>query len=206
LRGQKCFQDIKWLDYCFCKNKPKPLLSNNMESAVKKHRTVDNIAISYTGIFDTEILSVLAKEIEGTLSQDDKVNKKVFKIFIELAQNISFYSLEREVNSEGSDMGVGTMIIRNFDTYFEFSTGNKTTMENIIPVMEKCDNINSMSREKLREYRRLQRNMPAGEKGGGNIGLIQVALTASNPIQYSLVKCEDGSYFYIVSVRIDKDK
>jgi len=177
-----------------------------MESAVKKHRTVDNIAISYTGIFDTEILSVLAKEIEGTLSQDDKVNKKVFKIFIELAQNISFYSLEREVNSEGSDMGVGTMIIRNFDTYFEFSTGNKTTMENIIPVMEKCDNINSMSREKLREYRRLQRNMPAGEKGGGNIGLIQVALTASNPIQYSLVKCEDGSYFYIVSVRIDKEK
>jgi len=48
--------------------------------------------------------------------------------------------------------------------------------------------------------------MSAAEKGGGNIGLIQVALTASNPIQYSLVKCEDGSYFYIVSVRIDKDK
>ena len=52
-----------------------------MESAeVKKHRTTDNIAISYTGIFDTEILSVLAKEIEGTLSPDDKINKKVFKI------------------------------------------------------------------------------------------------------------------------------
>jgi hypothetical protein len=32
-----------------------------MESAVtEKHRMVDNIAISYTGIFDTEILSVLA--------------------------------------------------------------------------------------------------------------------------------------------------
>ncbi len=171
-----------------------------------KHRTVDNVAISYTGIFDTEILSVLAKEIEGALSSDDKINKKVFKIFIELAQNISFYSLERELNGEGSDMGVGTMIIRNFDKYFEFSTGNKTTMENIIPVMEKCDNINSMTREKLREYRRLQRNMPAGAKGGGNIGLIQVALTAGNPIEYSLIKCEDGSYFYIVSVRINKEE
>ncbi|MBR4265989.1 MAG: SiaB family protein kinase [Bacteroidales bacterium] len=177
-----------------------------MESAKEtKHRTTDNIAISYTGVFDNEILSVLAKEIEGTLSSDDKVNKKVFKIFIELAQNISLYSLERDVTSGGDGMGVGTMIIRNFDTYYEFSTGNKTTKENIIPVMEKCDNINSMSREKLREYRRLQRNMPAGQKGGGNIGLIQVALTASNPIEYALVKCEDGNYFYIVSVRINKD-
>lgn len=176
-----------------------------MESESKlTHRTVDNVAISYTGIFDTEILSVLAKEIEGALSADDKINKKVFKIFIELAQNISFYSLEREVNGDGTDMGVGTMIIRNFDKYFEFSTGNKTTLENIIPVMEKCDNINSMTREKLREYRRLQRNMPAGAKGGGNIGLIQVALTANNPIEYSLIKCDDGSYFYIVSVRINK--
>lgn len=177
-----------------------------MESALKdKSRMVDNIAISYTGIFDTEILSVLAKEIEGTLSPDDRVNKKVFKIFIELAQNIAFYSLERETNSEGVDTGVGTMIIRNYGDHYVFSTGNKTTMENIIPVMEKCDNINSMSREKLREYRRLQRNMPAGEKGGGNIGLIQVALTASNPLEYSLIKCPDGAYFYIVSVRIDKD-
>ncbi|MBO4772903.1 MAG: SiaB family protein kinase [Bacteroidales bacterium] len=178
-----------------------------MESAITtKRRTVDNIAISYTGIFDTEILSVLAKEIEGTLSPDDKVNKKVFKIFIELAQNIAFYSLEREANAEGTDTGVGTMVIRNYDDHYVFSTGNKTTMENIIPVMEKCDNINSMSRDKLREYRRLQRNMPAGEKGGGNIGLIQVALTASNPLEYSLIKCPDGTYFYIVSVRIDKDK
>jgi len=177
-----------------------------MESAeVKKHRTTDNIAISYTGIFDTEILSVLAKEIEGTLSPDDKINKKVFKIFIELAQNISMYSLEREPNSEGSDMGVGTMIIRDFDGYYEFSAGNRTTKDSIIPVMEKCDNINSMTRDKLREYRRLQRNMPAGKKGGGNIGLIQVALTASNPIEYALVKCEDGEYFYIVSVKINKE-
>lgn len=177
-----------------------------MESAENtKRRMTDNVAISYTGVFDTEILSVLAKEIEETLSSDDKINKKVFKIFIELAQNISLYSLERERNSEGTDMGVGTMIIRNFDTYYEFSTGNKTTKENIIPVMEKCDNINSMTREKLREYRRLQRNMPAGAKGGGNIGLIQVALTASNPIEYALVKCDDGNYFYIVSVRINKE-
>ena len=177
-----------------------------MESAVtSKRRAVDNIAISYTGIFDTEILSVLAKEIEGTLSPDDKVNKKVFKIFIELAQNIAFYSLEREANADGGDTGVGTMVIKNFDDHYVFSTGNKTTMENIIPVMEKCDNINSMSREKLREYRRLQRNMPAGEKGGGNIGLIQVALTASNPLEYSLIKCPDGTYFYIISVRIDME-
>ncbi len=176
------------------------------ENTNNEKSMLDNISISYTGMFDTEVLSVLAKDIEGTLSSDEKVNKKVFKIFIELAQNISLYSLERAKSATGEDMGIGTMIIREFDDCFEFSTGNKTTMENIIPVMEKCDNINSMSREKLREYRRLQRNMPAGEKGGGNIGLIQVALTADNPIEYGLIKCSEDEYFYIVNVRINKEQ
>ncbi|MCQ2975307.1 MAG: SiaB family protein kinase [Bacteroidales bacterium] len=178
-----------------------------MESVItNQRRATDHVAISYTGMFDSEILSVLAQGIEGTLSKDDKVNKKVFKIFIELAQNISQYSIEREINASGEDMGVGTMLIREFEDYFEFSTGNKTTMDLIIPVIEKCDNINSMTREKLREYRRLQRNMPASNKGGGNIGLIQVALTAGNPIEYGVVKCEDNNYFYIVSVKINKEK
>lgn len=164
-----------------------------------------NITISYTGMFDTEILSILAKDIENTLSNDEKINKKVFKIFIELAQNISLYSLERGVSNTGENSGIGTMIIREFDDRFEFSTGNKTTLESIIPVIEKCDNINSMNREKLREYRRLQRNMPPSHKGGGNIGLIQVALTADNPIEYGLVKCSEDEYFYIVNVKINKE-
>lgn len=177
-----------------------------MESVnIRKRRATDNVCISYTGLFDSEILTVLAQGIEGTLSDNDKVNKKVFKIFLELAQNISQYSYEREINSSGESMGVGTMLIREFDDYYQFSTGNKTTMESIVPVLEKCDNINSMTRDKLREYRRLQRNMPASAKGGGNIGLIQVALTADNPIEYGLVKCEDNNYFYIVSVKINKN-
>lgn len=165
----------------------------------------DNISISYTGLFDTEVLSVLAKDIENTLSPDEKINKKVFKIFLELAQNVALYSLEKEISASGEETGVGMMVIQEFDKYFRFSAGNKTSLEDIYHVMEKCDNINSMTRDKLREYRRLQRNMPAGEKGGGNIGLIQVALTADNPIEYGLVKCSDKEFFYIVSVKINKE-
>ena len=73
-----------------------------MESVTtNKRRATDNVCISYTGLFDSEILTILAQGIEGTLTSNDKVTKKVFKIFLELAQNISQYSLEREPNSSG---------------------------------------------------------------------------------------------------------
>lgn len=163
-----------------------------------------SIGISYTGPFDSQILSVLAKNIEYSLSLDPKLNKKIFKIFIELAQNIAFYSSEKVKSTEGEEMGYGTLTIQEFHNHFIFATGNKTTEENIKPVIEKCDTINSLGRKELREYKRQQRNLPPSERGGGNIGLIQVALTADNPIDYRVVPLNNNQLFYIVSVKIDK--
>jgi len=155
----------------------------------------EHINISYTGPFDSNVLSVLAKNIEFSLSLDPKLNKKVFKIFIELAQNIAFYSAERAISTEGENMGVGIFIIKEFDDNYIFSTGNLATKRDIQPVMEKCNAINSMDREALREYKRQQRNLPPSEK---------VALTADNPLEYGVVKITEEHYFYIISVKINK--
>ena len=78
----------------------------------------ENVQISYTGVFDSQILSVIAKNIEFSLSENPVVNKKMFKIFIELAQNISFYSLEQTVNCDGGSSGYGTLTIQEFNDYF----------------------------------------------------------------------------------------
>jgi len=58
--------------------------------------TRKDVRISYTGPFDSQVLSVIAKNIEASLSANPIINKKIFKIFIELAQNISYYSAEQK--------------------------------------------------------------------------------------------------------------
>ncbi len=165
---------------------------------------INSVSMSYTGPFDGQVLSVLAKNIEYSLSDRPTVNKKVFKIFLELAQNISYYSAEQERNRRGEEAGVGILTIQEFDDHFIFSTGNLVTNSQAEKISGKCEKINSLGREELREYKRVMRKLPAGAKGGGNIGLIQVVLTAGTPIEYALNRLDDDKFFYIVAIKILK--
>lgn len=170
-------------------------------SEMKAH----NINMSYTGAFDSEILSVIAKNVENTLSNDPKLNKKLFKIFIEFAQNIALYSTERvSENNDEHYSGYGSIFIREFEDKFILATGNRAGNDDIIPVIEKCKKINGLSRDGLRQYKRNQRRLPPSKKGGGNIGLIQVALMADNPIDYKTIQLSEGEVFYIQSITINK--
>jgi len=166
--------------------------------------SVDATIISYNGPFDAQVLSVIAENIEYSLSNNPRVSKKIFKIFIELAQNISYYSSEKQKSESGNDFGVGILILREFEDYYSFSTGNIIDKKQVLPVIQKCETINMLDREKLRQYKRKLRNMPSGVPGGGNIGLVQVALTADFPIEYSVISLDDEKSFYIVSVKVNK--
>jgi hypothetical protein len=165
---------------------------------------IDTTIISYNGPFDAQVLSVIAENIEYSLSNNPRVSKKIFKIFIELAQNISYYSAEKQKTDSGNDFGVGILILREFENYYSFSTGNIIDKKQVLPVIQKCETINMLDREKLRQYKRKLRNMPSGVPGGGNIGLVQVALTADYPIEYSIITLDDEKSFYIVNVKVNK--
>lgn len=167
--------------------------------------TGENVSISYTGPFDGQVLSVIAKNIEYSLSVNPQVNKKMFKIFLELAQNIAYYSEEKNINNRGESAGIGTLAIQEFNQYFVFATGNMVQLDVAKHVIDKCDKINSLERKELREFKRQQRKLPPGEKGGGNIGLIQVALTAENRLNYKVIPVDDNKYFFIIGVRINKN-
>ncbi len=164
-----------------------------------------NINVSYTGAFDSEILAVIAKNVEKAFSKDPKLNKKLFKIFIEFAQNIALYSAERiSEDNDGHYSGFGSIMIREFEDSYMLATGNKAGTNDLKPAVAKCEKINNLSRDELRKYKRTQRRLPPGKKGGGNIGLIQVALMAGNPIEYKTIKLDNDTWFYIQSVLINK--
>ena len=166
---------------------------------------IDSTIISYNGPFDAQVLSIIAENIEYSLSNNPRVSKKLFKVFIELAQNISYYSSEKQQNDEGKLFGVGILMLREFDDHYSFSTGNMILKEEILPVVQKCETINILDRQKLRQYKRKLRSMPSGTRGGGNIGLVQVALTVDHPLEFSVLPVNNDNSFFIVNVRVNKN-
>lgn len=166
----------------------------------------EDIHLSYKGPIDEKMLSVIGSYIDVLFSHDPAAGRKVFKIFIELAQNVSFYSAEYNIlkPEKKQEIGIGTIIIASDNEHYIFVTGNKVKNEDIIPVIEKCEIINSLDRDALREYKRQQRRLPAESKGGGNIGLIQVALTSANPLDFEVTPIDDEYSFFSIAAKVKR--
>jgi len=165
----------------------------------------DNIQMCYSGPFDSLILSVLANNIENNTNANQIVVKKLYKIFIELTQNVALYSYERiKYETNNTSVGFGSVMVRESDDYLVIIVGNITSKQDIEPIIERCNTINSLTHEDLREYKRKQRKAPNNKLGSGNIGLIQVALIAENALDFKTVNLNEDEYFYLVSVKINK--
>lgn len=163
------------------------------------------VQVSYKGPFDKYILSVIGNYINVIIGRNPKISKKIFSIFIELAQNIAYYSAERSSLNE-DDSGIGSIVIAEYDDHYKFLTGNVVMNKDIVPIIEKCEIINSLDREELRKYKREQRNLPQGSKGSAHIGLIQVALTSCNPLDFEVTPINDEFSFFAITVKVDKYK
>jgi hypothetical protein len=163
----------------------------------------NHVIIAYQGIFDNSVLTILAQNIENNVDTDERLKKKLFKIFLEMAQNVSLYSEERKMVGT-SDMGEGIFIIKEYDDHFTIATGNLSPTAYAEMVIEHIDKINAMNREQLREYKRERRALPHGAKGGANIGLIQIALTSENKINCRIGENHGQNVFLALATRINK--
>lgn len=165
----------------------------------------DYKSISYSGAFDGAVLSAFAKKVENNLSEDPRLSKKILKIFIELAQNIALYSSDKIITTDKSNFnGFGIFIIREYLDKFQLISGNMAFKEDAEIATKKCDKINQLSREQLREFKRELRKKPLSKRGGGNIGLVQIVLTANNYIKNKTITVDDQHSFLIFSVDISK--
>lgn len=164
-----------------------------------------DIHISYRGPIDERILQAMGYYIEGIFSKHPKAGKKIYKVFIELAQNISYYSAEKSIfTKEAKELGSGLVLVGESKDSYTFVTGNLVKNDDIYAIIDKSEIINSLDREGLREYKRRQRTLPHGKRGGANIGLIQVALTTAQPLDIEITPIDDDHSFFSIAVKIDK--
>ncbi len=165
----------------------------------------EKMKISYKGPVDERILTVFGDYISSIDESYRNQGKKLFKIFFELAENLSSYSSEKVwLDSKNKSVGVGALILKENDSDFMLIAGNPVFDENIIPVIEKCEYINSLDRESLRKYKREERRRTPSARGNAHIGLIQIALTSANPLDIEITQVAENISYLSIAVKIDK--
>ena len=72
-------------------------------------------------------------------------------------------------------------------------------------VTSKIDYINSLNRDELKAYyKEILNNGELSEKGGGGLGLIDIAKKSRNKLQYSFREIDEDYSFFTLTVKILK--
>jgi len=160
--------------------------------------------LSYKGPFYIELISVFGTNIRSLNDNYINARKKLFKIFIELSQNVSNYSEDFHMVNNIQRIGVGELNVNETTDKYYFSTKNQVKKTDAEILAERCKLINSSEYNKLRDLKREQRLNSPGEKFGARIGLIQAVMLSKNTLEFEVENINDNFSFFTLTVKIDK--
>ena len=165
----------------------------------------EEVIISYRGPLNDVLLSEFGHAIRTNSSIPPKVAKKIFTVFMELAQNVLYYS--QEINHFGERDPIGALIVLKLDGFYQILTNNLIQSKTINSLENKCLMVNTLDRPALRDYKRELRNAPKEiESKGAGIGMVQAALVSQNPLEFDFKELDEGFAYYTIMAKIKVPK
>ncbi len=122
---------------------------------------------------------------------------------MELALNIAYYSDERPEQECDCDGGIGNIQIYRENGGFCVYSVNKIENGKLDEILDKCKKINSLDRKGLREFKIDMSMQPRSRNGGANIGLIQIALAAENPLRFETIPFNEEFTYLALTIRVN---
>jgi hypothetical protein len=167
-----------------------------------------DVLMAFKGSISSELITNVLEVVESRLDEYDessKIRKKVYNVLVESLQNLYHHI---EVLPEGMqkeyDDKFGILVVSRQDDKYKISTGNFITQDKVDVLRNKIDKINSMSREELKDmYKFILNHQRLSEKGGGGLGLVDIARKTGNELEYTFERYDDLYYFFNLDVYIE---
>jgi len=169
-----------------------------------KEEYQQNCLLTYQGPITVNLVSFLGNYIKSFINYDTKVLVKLFKIYIELTQNVSYYSAETKEVKNGVNCGVGWFTLQEYDDSYRITTGNRILKTDAQKLIQYCNEINVLKEDELRDLKRKTRAQAMVRDVGAHIGLIQTSLTSGNKLDFSIEPINRTQSFFIISTKVIK--
>jgi hypothetical protein len=174
--------------------------------------TENNIILLFEGKMSQGILVVLVDMLREKLNAADETGedrmqyivRKLYAIFVELAQNIQNHSLEREIVGATS-IGSGIIVMRENADFFTISSGNAILSGNADKLTQYCHYLNSLDGDELKKLykEKLRTTRREGEKGAG-IGLIEIMRKSDSLLETAMQALDEQTVFFTLSINLAK--
>jgi hypothetical protein len=167
----------------------------------------NNILLSFKGSVTSELLSSILMIMENrmeNIEETPKIRKKVFNVLVECLQNLYHHIDEGPLAEDGSRKSAIFMISKQTDEYKIF-TGNFILNENVEGLKNRLLRINDMSKDELKEYyKEILNNGKLSEKGGGGLGMIDIARKSGQKLDFNFTPVDQKNSFFSLTVKVSQ--
>jgi len=98
------------------------------------------------------------------------------------------------------------LIVQKVDRGYKIITGNFVKADNVERLEEKIKKINRSSHEEIKElYKFILNHQRISAKGGGGLGLVDIARKTGNKLEYTFKEYNDKYSFFYLDILVNED-
>lgn len=166
-----------------------------------------DVVIAYKGSITSDLINDVLEAVEKKLdeaNEEGKTRKKLYNVLVESLQNLYHHIEEtHEGIEEELDPKFGVLVIAREDGEYKVITGNFVNSSKIKYLKEKIDKINSLNKDELKDmYKFILNHQKLSAKGGGGLGLVDIARKTGSKLVYSFFNYNDNYYFFNLEIKI----
>ena len=166
------------------------------------------IELKYKGgiTFDlVDAMLLMTQKRLDIVEQNVTIRKRVYSILMECSQNLCIH-VDTQIADQAYDPGCVSITIESEPNEYRIITGNfihNQHIQNLKGILEEVnENASVEGLKKL--YNRVLTNNNYSSKGGGGLGLIDIARKSNERLQYSFEAVDEKYSFFKLHVRIKK--
>ncbi|MBL4668767.1 MAG: hypothetical protein HRT73_09670 [Flavobacteriales bacterium] len=164
-----------------------------------------NIMLSFKGEVTSDLLTSILQIMESkmeTLEEPPKIKKKVYNILVECLQNLYHHLDDDDFKTKINEKSA-LFMIRKVDGEYSIMTGNFIANENVELMEGRLDRINAMDKDELKMYyKEVLNNGEMSAKGGGGLGMIDIARKSGKKLEYKFDHIDDEYSFFSLNIKV----
>lgn len=166
-----------------------------------------DVLLAYKGSITSDLINEVLEAVEDKLeklNESGKTRKKLYNVLVESMQNLYHHIEETHENiNEDLDPKFGILIIEKAGEEYKVTTGNFVNEKKINFLKEKINKINSMSKDELKDmYKFILNHQKISAKGGGGLGLVDIARKTGNKLEYDFYSYNEYYSFFNLTIKV----
>lgn len=164
----------------------------------------EDVILSYKGSVTSDVITDLLSLTEVRLDGRDikpNIRKRIYNVLVESLQNVYHHNdcPESILNQYGEKFGV--FVISQNDAGYKITTGNFIVNEKKDKLESHIKKINKMTKDELKQfYKDILNNQKFSSRGGGGLGLIDIAKRTRERLQYDFCSYNSGHQFFTLKL------